>query len=161
MLEFKTIPIKKPEDVNVIIGQAHFIKSVEDIYEAIVQTGPQIKFGLGFCESSGACLVRIEGNDTELKEIAKNACLDIASGHCFILALRQGYPINILNALKMISEVCAIYCATANPLEVVVAQTPSGRGIMGVIDGASPKGVEKEADVRWRKDLLRKIGYKL
>ncbi|MEK6567465.1 MAG: adenosine-specific kinase [Candidatus Omnitrophota bacterium] len=161
MLEFKAIPINKPDDVNIIIGQAHFIKSVEDIYEAIVQTGPQIKFGLAFSESSGACLVRIEGNDTELKEIAKNACLDIASGHCFILALRQGYPINILNALKMISEVCAIYCATANPLEVVVAQTPSGRGIMGVIDGSSPKGVEKEADVRWRKDLLRKIGYKL
>ena len=122
-----------------IIGQAHFIKSVEDIYEAVVQASPQIKFGVAFSESSGACLVRIEGNDTELKEIAKNACLDIASGHCFILALRQGYPINILNALKMISEVCAIYCATANPLEVVVAQTSSGRGIMGVIDGASPK----------------------
>ena len=161
MLEFKTIPIKKPDDVNVIIGQAHFIKSVEDIYEAVVQASPQIKFGLAFSESSGACLARIEGNDTELKEIAKNACLDLASGHCFILALRQGYPINILNALKMISEVCAIYCATANSLEVIVAQTPSGRGIMGVIDGASPKGVEKEADVRWRKDLLRKIGYKL
>ena len=161
MLEFKTIPIKKPEDVNVIIGQAHFIKSVEDIYEAVVQASPQIKFGVAFSESSGACLARIEGNDAELKEIAKNACLDIASGHCFILALRQGYPINILNALKMISEVCTIYCATANPLEVIVAQTTLGRGIMGVIDGASPKGVEKEADIRWRKDLLRKIGYKL
>lgn len=161
MLEFKNIPVRKADDVNIIIGQAHFIKTVEDIYEAIVQTSPQIKFGLGFCESSGACLVRVEGNDAELKSTAKNACLDIASGHCFVLALRQGYPINILNALKMISEVCSIYCATANPLEVIVAQTESGRGIMGVIDGSSPKGVEKEADIRWRKDLLRKIGYKL
>lgn len=161
MLEFKVIPIKKPDDVNIIIGQSHFIKTVEDIYETIVQASQQIKFGLGFCESSGACLVRVEGNDEELKSTAKNACLDIASGHCFVLALRQGYPINILNALKMISEVCSIYCATANPLEVIVAQTESGRGIMGVIDGSSPKGVEKEADIRWRKDLLRKIGYKL
>lgn len=161
MLEFKNIPVRKADDVNIIIGQAHFIKTVEDIYEAIVQANPQIKFGLGFCESSGACLVRVEGNDAELKSTAKNACLDIASGHCFVLALRQGYPINILNALKMISEVCSIYCATANPLEVIVAQTESGRGIMGVIDGSSPKGVEKEADIRWRKDLLRKIGYKL
>ena len=161
MTEIKSIPIKKPDDVNIIIGQAHFIKSVEDIYEVVVQASAQIKFGLAFSEASGACLVRVEGNDIELKKIAQEACLELACGHCFVLILRQGYPINILNGLKSVPEVCTIYCASANPLEVIVAQTQLGRGIMGIIDGSSPKGIEKEADIRWRKDLLRKIGYKL
>lgn len=160
MVELQSVSVKKPEDVNIIIGQAHFIKTVEDIYEAVVEIGPQIKFGLAFSESSGACLVRSEGNDEELKKIAQDNCLALACGHCFILVLRQGYPINVLNALKLVAEVCAIYCATANPAEVIVAQTQQGRGILGVVDGASPKGVEKEADIRWRKDLLRTIGYK-
>jgi adenosine/AMP kinase len=160
MVEFKSVSIKKPEDVNIIIGQAHFIKTVEDIYEAVVQGSPQIKFGLAFSESSSACLVRSDGNDAELIKIAQDNCLELACGHCFILVLRQGYPINVLNAIKMVSEVCAIYCASANPVEVIVAQTAQGRGIMGVVDGASPKGLEKEPDIRWRKELLRKIGYK-
>ena len=160
-MELKSVSIKKPEDANIIIGQAHFIKAVEDIYEAVIQSSAQIKFGLAFSEASGACLVRSEGNDGELKIIAQENCLELACGHCFVLVLRQGYPVNVLNALKLVSEVCAIYCATANPLEVIVAQTQLGRGIVGVIDGAGPKGVEKEADIRWRKDLLRKIGYKL
>lgn len=161
MVELKSVSIKKPDEVNIIIGQAHFIKTVEDIYEAAVEASPQIKFGLAFSESSGACLVRSEGNDEALKKIAQDNCLELACGHCFILVLRQGYPINVLNALKMVSEVCNIYCATANPVEVIIAQTKTGRGILGVVDGASPKGIEKEADIRWRKDLLRKFGYKL
>lgn len=161
MAELKSVSIKKPEDVNIIIGQAHFIKAVEDIYEAVIQSSAQIKFGLAFSEASGACLVRSEGNDEELKIIAQDNCLELACGHCFVLVLRQGYPVNVLNALKLVSEVCTIYCASANPLEVIVAQTQLGRGILGVVDGAGPKGMEKEADIRWRKDLLRKIGYKL
>lgn len=160
MVELKSISIKKPEDVNIIIGQAHFIKTVEDIYEAVAEVGPQIKFGLAFSESSGACLVRSEGNDEELRKIAEDNCLELACGHCFILVLRQGYPINVLNGIKLVSEVCNIYCATANPVEVIIAQTGQGRGILGVIDGASPKGLEKEPDIHWRKDLLRKFGYK-
>jgi uncharacterized protein len=160
MVELKSVSIKKPDDVNIIIGQAHFIKTVEDVYEAVVEASPEIKFGLAFSESSGACLVRADGNDEELKKIAQDNCLELACGHCFIIALRQGYPINVLNSLKLTAEVCNIYCATANPVEVIVAQTQNGRGIMGVVDGASPKGIEKEADIRWRKDLLRKLGYK-
>lgn len=161
MIELKSVVMKKPEGANIIIGQTHFIKSVEDIYEAVVQSGAQIKFGLAFSEASGACLVRSEGNDAELKEIAQNNCLELACGHCFVLVLRQGYPINVLNGLKLLAEVCTIYCATANPLEVIVAQSERGRGILGVIDGQSPRGVEKDADILWRKDLLRKLGYKL
>ena len=160
-MELTTVPIEKPDAISFILGQTHFIKSVEDIYEAVVQSGAQIKFGLAFSEASGACLVRSEGNDGELKEIAQNNCLELACGHCFILVLRQGYPVNVLNSLKLLAEVCTIYCASANPLEVIVAQTERGRGILGVIDGASPKGVEKEPDILWRKDLLRKLGYKL
>lgn len=160
MAQIKSVAIKKPQDVNIIIGQAHFIKSVEDIYEAVVQANPQMKFGLAFSEASGACLVRVEGNDDELKDLAKDNCLELACGHIFVLVMRQGFPINILNALKLVAEVCSIYCATANPLEVIVAQTQLGRGILGVVDGSSPKGVEKEADVKWRKDLLREFGYK-
>lgn len=161
MVELKSISIKKPDDVNVIIGQAHFIKTVEDIYETLVQTNPQLKFGLAFCESSGACLVRFEGNDAELSVMARNNALELGAGHSFIIMMRQGYPISVLNALKSVPEVCSIYCATANQLEVILAVGERGRGILGVIDGASPVGIEKEADIRWRKDLLRKIGYKL
>ncbi len=160
MPEIKVISINKPDDANIIVGQAHFIKSVEDIYEALVQTNPQMKFGLAFCEASGACLVRVEGNDEELKKLAAENALAISAGHSFVIILRQGYPVNVLNALKMVPEVCNIFCATANPLEIVVAETKSGKGIIGVIDGASPKGVEKDSDIAWRKDLLRKIGYK-
>lgn len=161
MVELKSVSIKKPDDVNVIIGQAHFIKTVEDIYETLVQASPQLKFGLAFCESSGACLVRFEGNDEELSAIARNNALELGAGHSFIIVMRQGYPINVLNALKSLPEVCSIYCATANQLEVILAVGERGRGILGVIDGASPVGIEKEADIRWRKELLRKLGYKL
>lgn len=161
MVEIKSVSIKKPEDTNVIIGQAHFIKTVEDIYEAIVQTNPQIKFGLAFSEASGSCLVRSEGNDDELKKIAQDNCFGLACGHSFILILRQGYPLNILNGLKSLPEVCSIYCATANSVEVIVACGATGRAILGVIDGVSPKGIEKEPDIKWRHDLLRKLGYKL
>lgn len=161
MIELVSVSVKKPEDTNIILGQAHFIKTVEDIYEALVQANSQLKFGLAFCESSGACLVRVEGNDDELKDVAKNNALEIGAGHSFIIVMKQGYPINVLNALKSIPEVCSIYCATANPLEVIIAKGKNGRGILGVIDGESPKGIEKDSDIRWRKDLLRKIGYKL
>lgn len=160
MQGIKVIPINKPDDANIIVGQTHFIKSVEDIYEALVQTNPQMKFGLAFCEASGACLLRVEGNDEELKKLAAENALAISAGHSFLIILRQGYPVNVLNALKMVPEVCNIFCATANPLEIVVAETKLGRGIIGVIDGASPKGMEKDSDIAWRKDLLRKIGYK-
>lgn len=160
MVELKVVAIQKPGEMNIIIGQAHFIKTVEDIYEAVIESSPHIKFGLAFSESSGACLVRSEGNDNELKAIAENNCLALACGHCFVLVLAQGYPINVLNGLKLVSEVCTIYCATANPLEVIVAQTALGRGILGVIDGASPKGIEKQEDITWRKELLRTFGYK-
>jgi len=161
MLELKVVKIKKPDDVNIILGQSHFIKTVEDLYEVLVGSVPGIKFGLGFVESSGACKVRSEGNDPELKKLAEDNILEIAAGHSFILLMKQAYPINILNAVKGIPEVCSIYCASANPVEVIVAETEMGRGIMGVIDGSKPKGVESSQDVTWRKELLRKIGYKL
>lgn len=160
MAEIKSVAVRKPADVNIIIGQAHFIKSVEDIYEAVVQANSQMKFGLAFSEASGACLVRLEGNDDGLKALARDNCLELACGHIFVLVMRQGFPINILNAIKLVPEVCSIYCATANPVEVIVAQTQLGRGILGVIDGSSPKGAEKEEDVKWRKDILREFGYK-
>jgi len=160
-LEFKTVKIDKPQDINVILGQAHFIKTVEDLYETLMNNVAGIKFGLAFCESSGACLVRSEGNDPELKDLATKNALDIGAGHSFIILLRNAYPINVLNAIKNIPEVCNIYCATANSVEVVVAQVQSGRGIMGVIDGVMPKGAETGQDINWRKELLRKIGYKL
>ncbi|MBM3255223.1 MAG: hypothetical protein FJZ08_02870 [Candidatus Omnitrophica bacterium] len=161
MLELKAIQVDKPEDVNIILGQSHFIKTVEDIYEVLVNNVPGIKFGLAFAESSGACKVRSEGNDPGLKKLAEDNALKIAAGHIFIICLRQAYPINVLNAVKSIPEVCNIYCASANPVEVIVAETKQGRGIMGVIDGASPKGVESADDIAWRHQLLRKIGYKL
>lgn len=159
-MEFKTVKINKPEEANVIIGQSHFIKTVEDIYEALVGASAGIKFGLGFCESSGACLVRTEGNDDNLKRLAAENALNIGAGHSFIVILQEAFPINVLNAIKSIPEVCSIFCATANPLEVIVAEGEQGRAIMGVIDGSRPKGIEKESDIKWRKEFLRKIGYK-
>jgi len=160
MLELKAIKIKKPEDTNIILGQAHFIKTVEDLYEVVVGSVPGIKFGLGFSESSGACLARSEGNDEELKKIAEGIVLELSCGHIFVIVLRNAYPINILNAIKSVPEVCSIFCATANAIEVVVAETEQGRGILGVIDGLRPKGIETKTDITWRKDLLRKINYK-
>ena len=161
MLELKTIRIKKPDDVNMILGQSHFIKTVEDLYEALVGSAPGIKFGLGFVESSGDCRVRSEGNDPELKKLAEDNALEIAAGHCFVIFIRQAYPINVLNAIKATPEVCSIYCATANAVEVVIAESDMGRGILGVVDGLKPKGIESLQDVSWRKNLLRKLGYKL
>jgi uncharacterized protein len=161
MPEFLTIKVKKPDDINVIIGQSHFIKTVEDIYEALVSSVPQIKFGLAFVESSGACKVRSEGTDAGLRALAAENALEIGAGHSFIVMLKDSFPINVLNAIKAIPEVCSIHCASANPVDVVVAQTDTGRGIMGVIDGARPKGIENAEDIAWRKNFLRKIGYKL
>ena len=161
MLEFKSVKIKKPDDVNVILGQSHFIKTVEDLYEALVNNVPGIKFGLAFVESSGACKVRSEGNDPELKKMASDNVLEIGAGHCFIVFIRNAFPINVLNAIKTIPEVCTIYCASANNVEVVIAETETGRGILGVIDGLKPKGIESQEDIAWRKEFLRKIGYKL
>ena len=159
-MEFKTVKINKPEEANVIIGQSHFIKTVEDIYEALVGGSAGIKFGLGFCESSGACLVRTEGNDENLKKLAGENALNIGAGHSFIIILEQAFPINVLNAIKNIPEVCAIFCATANPVQVIIAEGDEGRAILGVIDGAKPKGIEDKEGINWRKDFLRKIGYK-
>ena len=156
------IQIEKPEPINFILGQTHFIKSVEDIHEALVGAVPGIRFGLAFCESSGKCLVRWSGSDAAMSELArKNACA-IAAGHSFILFLAAGfYPVNVLNAVKMVPEVCRVFCATANPTQVLVAETNQGRGIVGVVDGLPPKGIEAEADIAWRKNFLRQIGYKL
>ena len=160
-MELQTVQIEKPEATNLILGQSHFIKTVEDIHEAIVQTAPQMKFGLGFCESSGPALLRWTGNDDALIELAKKNTLTLSCGHCFLLFVENGFPVNILNTIKAIPEVCHIYCATANPVEVIVAETGQGRGIMGVIDGMKTKGIETESDIRTRKEFLRKIGYKL
>jgi len=161
-VELITVRIEKPDDINFVLGQSHFIKTVEDIHEALVQAVPGIKFGLAFCESSGATLVRWTGTDEAMIELAKLNGQALAAGHSFILFLGPGFfPVNILNSLKMVPEVCRIYCATANPVEVVIAETEQGRGILGVIDGAKTKGVEKDDDIAWRKDFLRKIGYKL
>lgn len=159
-MDIKTVKIKKSENVNVIIGQAHFIKTIEDLYEVCMAAVPGMKFGIAFCESSGACKVRVEGNDEEMKKIAMDNALAIAAGHSFVVALTQGFPINILNQIKNIQEVCTIFAATANPVEIIVADNGEGRGILGVIDGASPKGVEDTSDIDWRKNFLRKIGYK-
>jgi hypothetical protein len=160
-MELKTVPIEKPEDTNFILGQSHFIKTVEDMHEAIVQTAPQMKFGLGFCESSGPALVRWTGNDPKLIELARKNALNLSAGHSFILFIENGYPINILNTIKNLPEVCTIYCATANPVEVIIAETDQGRGILGVIDGLRSKGTETETDIKTRKEFLRTIGYKL
>ena len=160
-MELTIVRIDKPESTNFILGQSHFIKTVEDMYEAVIQSGPQIRFGLGFCESSGPALVRWVGNDPALVELAKKNALALSCGHCFILFLENGFPINVLNAVKSLPEVCNVFCATANPVEVVVAETAQGRGIMGVIDGMKTKGVETEQDIAKRKEFLRTIGYKL
>lgn len=159
-MQILTIPITKPDDVNVILGQAHFIKTVEDLYEAVVAAVPDMKFGIAFCEASGACKVRVEGNDEELKKLAADNASAVGAGHVFVIMVRKGFPINILNQVKSVSEVCSIFAATANPLDVVVADSGTGRGVLGVIDGLKPKGIEDEKDVAWRKDLLRKFGYK-
>jgi hypothetical protein len=156
-----TVRIEKPEATNFILGQAHFIKTVEDLHEAIVTTAPHMKFGIAFCESSGPALVRRSGNDEALVDLATRNALAVGAGHSFLVFLEQGYPINVLNAIKMVPEVCRIYCATANPVEVVVADSGQGRAILGVVDGVSPKGVEKDEDVLARLRLLRSIGYKL
>jgi adenosine/AMP kinase len=160
-MELKVEQLEFPEGCNIIVGQSHFIKTVEDIYEIMVGTVPNVKFGLAFCESSGDCLLRIEGNDHELKRVAETNGLKISAGHTFFLVMRDAFPINVLNGIKMCQEVCRLFCATANPVQVIIAETEQGRGILGVIDGESLKGVEKEEGVAWRKDLLRKFKYKL
>ncbi|MDR5695397.1 MAG: adenosine-specific kinase [Armatimonadota bacterium] len=160
-MELVTVKIQKPDEVNLILGQSHFIKTVEDLHEALVTSVPGIKFGLAFCESSGPALVRASGTDDELVELAKRNALELGAGHCFLILLRNAYPINVLNTIKQVPEVCHIYCATANPVEVVLAETEQGRGILGVIDGLRTKGIETEEDVAKRKEFLRNIGYKL
>lgn len=161
MLEFKKIKIETPENCNTVLGMAHFIKTAEDLYEALVNAVPNIKFVIGFCESSGPCLVRHEGNDEELRKLAAEKAFEIACGHSFIIFLRNAYPINVMDKIKNVPEVCTIYAATANPIELVVAETEQGRGIVAVIDGLKSKGIETEEDVTERKRFLRKIGYKL
>ncbi|KRT77733.1 MAG: hypothetical protein XU14_C0006G0027 [Armatimonadetes bacterium CSP1-3] len=160
-MHLSTVKIQKPDDINFILGQSHFIKTVEDLHEALVGAVPGLKFGLAFCESSGPALVRWSGTDAELIELAKQNAFDLAAGHCFIILLRDAFPINVLNAVKSVPEVCGIFCATANPVEVVLAETEQGRGILGVIDGLKPKGIEGDAEIAARKELLRKFGYKL
>jgi len=159
-MEIKALAIEKPEDLNIILGQAHFIKTVEDLHEALVTAVPGIKFGLAFCESSGPCLVRWTGTDPELVELAKKNAFALAAGHVFIIFLRGAYPVNVLNAVKAVPEVCTVYCASANAVEVVFAETELGRGVMGVVDGSRSKGIETDKDIILRKELLRKIGYK-
>ena len=161
-MQLLSVKIDKPEATNFILGQTHFIKTVEDVHEALVGAVPGIKFGLAFCEASGKCLVRLSGTDAAMVELAQKNALALGAGHSFIVFLGDGFfPVNVLNALKSVPEVCRIFCATANPTEVVIAQTEQGRGILGVIDGAAPLGVESDADVTWRKGFLRQIGYKL
>ena len=159
MLEMHAVRMEVPTDANFIVGQSHFIKTVEDLYEAVETTVPQSKFGLAFNESSGACLTRSEGNDQTLRDTAVRNAQALACGHTFVVLLQNAYPINVLNAIRTVPEVCSIFCATANPVEVIIAQSEQGRGVLGVIDGSSPKGVESQSDVAWRHDLLRKIGY--
>jgi len=160
-MEIKVVKLDVPEGCNIILGMAHFIKTVEDLYEAMVNSVPNIKFGLAFCESSGPCLVRSEGNDDELKSLTREKAFSLGCGHCFLIYMRNAYPINVLGKVKEVPEVCNIYAATANPVEVVIVETEQGRGIIGVIDGLKSRGIETEDDVRKRKEFLRKIGYKL
>lgn len=161
-MQLTSVRIQKPDAINFILGQTHFIKSVEDLHEALVNAVPGIRFGLAFCEASGKCLVRWTGTDAAMIELAKQNAQAIGAGHSFIVFLGEGYfPVNVLNAIKGVPEVCRVFCATANPTEVLVAATEQGRGIVGVVDGSSPQGVEGEADIAWRRDFLRKIGYKL
>lgn len=160
-MELKTVKIDKPDDLNFILGQSHFIKTVEDLYEALVGSSPHLKFGVAFCEASGPCLVRKQGNDPALVELAAKNAQAIGAGHSFIVFVDKGYPVNVLNQVKQVPEVCRIFCATANPAEIVVAETAQGRAILGVVDGSSPKGVETAKDEADRKAMLRKFGYKL
>jgi len=161
-MEIKVVKVEKPDDVNFILGQSHFIKTVEDVHEALVTAVPGIKFGLAFCESSGKALVRWSGTDEGMIELAKKNALSLGAGHTFFIFLAPGFfPVNVLNAVKAVPEVCRIFCATANPVEVIVAETEQGRGVLGVIDGVHTKGIEAEEDVAWRKEFLRRIGYKL
>lgn len=159
-MEIKTVKIKRPDDTNIILGQSHFIKTVEDLQEALVNSVPNIKFGIGFCESSGPCLVRSDGNDPALIKLAEENCFNLSCGHTFLVIMRNAYPINVLKTIKDVYEVCNIYCATANQVEVIIAETEMGRGILGVIDGEKSKGIETEKDKQERKTFLRKIGYK-
>lgn len=160
-MEIKTIPISVPEGLNIIIGQSHFVKTAEDLYEILVGSSSGLKFGVAFSEASGPCLTRCEGNDEALVKLAAEASFSLGCGHTFVVFLKDGFPINVLNAIKACQEVCHIVCATANPLEVIVAESGQGGGILGVVDGARPKGIEKEGDRKARRDLLRKFGYKL
>jgi adenosine/AMP kinase len=160
-MEFLTVKIDKPDEINIILGQSHFIKTVEDLHEALVTCVGGIKFGLAFCEASGPCLVRISGTDRELIELAKRNAFNLATGHAFLILLRNAFPINVLNAVKNVPEVCRIFCATANPVEVIVAETEQGRGIVGVVDGFKSKGIETATDIEERTALLRRFGYKL
>ncbi|HET8542702.1 MAG TPA: adenosine-specific kinase [Anaeromyxobacter sp.] len=160
-MEILSVPVEKPDDVNVVIGQSHFIKTVEDLHEVLAASAPALRFGLAFCESSGPRLVRRSGNDPGLVEGATRIAQAIGAGHSFVILLREGFPVNVLNAVKLVQEVCTIHCATANPVEVIVAQTAAGRGVLGVVDGGAPLGVETDADVQDRKALLRRFGYKL
>ncbi len=160
-MDLKTVRIEKPADMNFILGQAHFIKTVEDLYEGLVSTNPSMKFGIAFCESSGPALVRFVGNEQRLIDIACKNAMALACGHCFIIFMENGFPINVLNTIKQTPEVCSVYCATANAVEVIVAETEQGRGILGLIDGMKSKGIETDADIEQRKQFLRKIGYKL
>jgi uncharacterized protein len=160
-MDLKTVRVQIPTDANIILGQTHFIKTAEDLYEILAGSSPQIKFGLAFTEASGPCLIRYEGNDESLTQAAITTVQNIAAGHVFAIMMREAFPINVLNSVKMCPEVCRIYCATANPLEVVVAETEQGRGIVGVVDGSSPKGVEQDSDKAARKKLLRNFGYKV
>jgi adenosine/AMP kinase len=159
-MELRTVPIEKPEEVNLILGQAHFIKTVEDLHEALICAVPGIQFGLAFCESSGPALVRASGTSPEMVELARSNALNLGAGHSFIIFLKNCFPVNVLNAVKAVPEVCRIYCATANPVEVILAETDQGRGILGVVDGVRPKGIEGEQDIAERKAFLRRIGYK-
>jgi hypothetical protein len=159
-MEIKNVRLVVPEGCNIIVGQSHFIKTAEDLYETIVTSCPHAKFGVAFCEASGPCLIRGEGNDDDLRKVSAENAMSMGAGHTFVVLLKEAFPINVLNAIKACSEVCNIFCATANPLEVVVAETDQGRGILGVVDGFSPKGVETEAEVKARKEFLRRIGYK-
>jgi uncharacterized protein len=160
-LELETVKIEPPKDCNTILGQAHFIKTAEDLYEALVNSVPNIQFGLGFCESSGPCLVRREGNDAELRRLAAEKAFEIGCGHSFLIFIRNAYPLNVLDKVKRVPEVCTVYAATANPLEVLIAETSQGRGIVGVVDGYKSKGIETDEDIKERRQFLRKIGYKL
>jgi len=161
LLNLVTVKISPPVDCNVILGQAHFIKTTEDLYEALVNSAPTVKFGVGFCEASGPCLVRSEGNDAELRGLASEKAHELGCGHCFIIFLKDAYPLNVLDKVKQVPEVCGVFAASANPLEVVVAETEQGRGIMGVVDGYKSRGIETEQDIVERRGFLRKIGYKL